>query len=160
MQRDRFTLDVNHVDWVEGESEPRRPTVVIDVEGPEAETYIRERLTGPDGDLLGADGTDVAFRLTDELTDDPGHARGVVGVTDRLTGDFVLELNEDAEDVFQFIHAARRYGEAAGDDGQYRVVIKADGEEIVAYDKGTFLVYTRDGELLREHSLIPSGVEL
>jgi hypothetical protein len=159
MQRDRFTLEVNHVDWAESGGEPRRPTVVIDVEGPDGEREIRERLASPDGDLLDADETDVAFRLTDER-DRPDDANGVVGVTDRLTGDFVLELNETAEDVFEFIHAARRYGEAAAEDGQYRVVIKADGEEIATYDKATFLVYTREGELLREHSLIPSGVEL
>jgi len=157
MQRDRFTLQVDHIDWADAGGEPRRPTVIIDVEGADGEREIRERLSDPDGEPLAADETDVAFRLTEDRGEG---AAGVVGVTDRLTGDFVLELNEDADDVFAFIHAARRYGEEAGDDGQYRVVIKANGEEIVTYDKTTFLVYTREGELLREHSLIPSGVEL
>jgi len=30
----------------------------------------------------------------------------------------------------------------------------------MTYDKGTFLVYDDEGELLRSQSLIPSGVEL
>jgi hypothetical protein len=30
----------------------------------------------------------------------------------------------------------------------------------VEYDKSTFLVYNDEGNLLRQHSLIPSGVEL
>jgi hypothetical protein len=85
----------------------------------------------------------------------------VVSVTNRITGDFVLELNEDAEDVLRFVRAARRYGESTDDgDGRYRVEIRVDGEELVVYEKSTFLVYSSDGDLLRSHSLIPSGVEL
>lgn len=158
MQRDRFTLEIDHVDWAEEGGDPERPTVVIDVTGPEAESLVRDRLTAPDGVLLDSNQTDVAFRLTEDLNE--AGATGVVGVTDRVTGDFVLELNEEADDVLRFIRAARRYGEVAGDDGQYTVVIKADGEELVTYEKSTFLVYTSEGELLRDHSLIPGGVEL
>jgi hypothetical protein len=110
-----------------------------------------------DGDLLTADQIDVAFRLREPLgeADDP---EGVVGVTNRYTGDFILELNETATDVLPFIHAARD----ATDDGdaRYRVEIDVDGERLVAYDKDTFLVYDHEGNLLRSESLIPSGVEL
>ena len=82
-------------------------------------------------------------------------------MTNRITGDFVLELNEDADDVLTFIRAAREYGhDADADDGRYRVEVRVDGEEAVAYEKQTFLVYDADGNLLRSHSLIPSGVEL
>jgi len=63
----------------------------------------------------------------------------VVGVTNRYTGDFILELNETATDVLPFIHAAR---DSAGDeDARYRVEIDVDGERLVTYDKHTFLVY-------------------
>jgi hypothetical protein len=85
----------------------------------------------------------------------------VVGVTNRVTGDFVLELNESTEDVFRFIRAAREYGRTADvDDGRYRVEISLDGDDLVAYEKQTFLVYDAEGNLLRSESLIPSGVEL
>jgi hypothetical protein len=157
MRRDYFTLDVRDVDWVDAGEEPHKPLVRIDFHGPRE--LLVERLTGGDGDLLPASETDVAFRLVDPL-DDEG-ASGVVGVTNRVTGDFVLELNESAEDVLRFIRAAREYGRTAGtDDGQYRVEISLDGEELVAYEKQTFLVYDADGFLLRSESLIPSGVEL
>lgn len=157
MRRDYFTLDVSNVDWVDTDDEPAKPTVTIRFDGP-ADT-LRERLTGPNDVLLDADETDVAFRLQGSV-DDPG-ASGVVSVTNRLTGDFVLELNEDATDVLKFIHAARRYGEETDDsDGRYQVNLYVDGEELVTYDKCTFLVYDDEGNLLRQHSLIPSGVEL
>ncbi|NHN40632.1 hypothetical protein G9C85_03140 [Halorubellus sp. JP-L1] len=156
MRRDYFTLAVSNVDWVDDGGEPSKPTVSIDFEGPVA--TLEERLTRPDGEPLDAGETDVAFRYQDEAGADD--ASGVVSVTNRLTGDFIIELNEEAGDVLKFIKAARRYGEQAGDDGEYCVDIELDGEAFVSYDKSTFLVYDNDGNLLRNHSLIPSGVEL
>ncbi len=156
MRRDYFTLDVRNVGWVDGDGDPAKPTVTIDFEGPTAS--LRERLSGGDGELLDAGETDVAFRLQKPL-EDPD-ADGVVSVTNRITGDFVLELNEEAEDVLRFIRAARKYGQSAGDDGRYTVHIHIDGEKVVSYEKSTFLVYDSEGSLLRQHSLIPSGVEL
>lgn len=156
MRREHFTLDVDNVDWVEAEGEPQKPSVTIDFTGPA--TDLRERLTGPDGTLLDAGETDAALRLQGPLGEE---TPGVVSVTNRVTGDFVLELNQDAEDVLRFIQAARSYGEAATDDvGRFAVAIRIDGEDVVTYDKETFLVYDDEGNLLRHHSLIPSGVEL
>ena len=156
MRREHFTLDVDNVDWVESDGEPSKPSVSIDFTGPA--TTLRERLTDHDGDVLEAAKTDVALRLQGPLGSD---VAGVVSVTNRITGEFILELNEDAEDVLQFIRAARSYGETTSDDeGRYAVDISLDGEEFVTYDKRTFLVYDADGNLLRQHSLIPSGVEL
>lgn len=157
MRRDYFELNVKNVDWVEDNGDSRKPTVRIDFRGPEEE--FREQLTGMDDTLLEASETDVAFRLQDPMED--GDATGVVGVTNRITGDFILELNEDAEDVLKFIQAAREYGQQTSDhDGRYCVEINADGEDIVSYEKSTFLVYDSDGNLVRRESLIPSGVEL
>jgi len=157
MRRDYFQLDVDHVDWVDSDTDPEKPHVYIDFRGPE--DSLRERLSGTDGELLDAEETDVAFRLQGDHERDPD-AAGVVGVTNRITGDFVLELNEDAEDVLRFITAAREYGRESDGDGRYRVEIDLDGESLVDYEKETFLVYDADGNLLRRESLIPSGVEL
>ncbi|MFB1063115.1 hypothetical protein CP556_01700 [Natrinema sp. CBA1119] len=155
MRREHFTLDVTHIDWVETGGEPKKPVVSIDFTGPA--TMLRERLTGPGGDVLEASETDVALRLQGPLADDTA---GVVSVTNRITGEFILELNEDAADVLQFIQAARGYGDAADDEGRYAVEITLDGDSFVDYEKRTFLVYDDEGSLLRQHSLIPSGVEL
>jgi len=157
MRRDYFELDVTDVDWVEdSDADPGKPNVAIEFAGATAE--LEDRLTDREGNRLDASETDAAFRLTDDF-DDPD-AGGVVAVTNRITGEFVLELNQDADDVLKFVRAARRYGEATGDDGQYRVEIRVDGEQLVVYEKSTFLVYSKDGDLLRSHSLIPSGIEL
>ena len=157
MRREHFTLSAHGVDWIETDGEPRRPSVTIDFTGPTSE--LRERLTDPEGEPLDAAAIDVAFRLQGDLDDDP--TTGVVAVTDRMTGDFILELNADVDDVLTFLDAARGYGErASGEEGRYEVVILLDDEPFVTYEKGTFLVYDGEGDLLRRHSLIPSGIEL
>jgi hypothetical protein len=156
MRRDYFELTVEHVDWVETDGVPEQPTVRIDFHGPAG--LLRDRLTGPEGEQLAAAETDVSFRLRDG---EEGDGAGVVAVTNRVTGEFVLELNEAADDVLRFIRAAREYGRDADDgDGRYRVQVTVEGEPLVAYDKRTFLVYDAEGNLLRSESLIPSGVEL
>ena len=156
MRREDITLDVTDVDWIDTDEDPQRPSVTIDcADGGEG---LRERLTGPNGELLGDDETDVSLRLHDEMDED---TKGVVSVTERFTGDFVMELNVDADDVIRFITAARQYGEQSNvEDGQYTVTICVDGEELVTYEKRTFLVYNESGKLLRNLSLIPGGVEL
>ncbi len=156
MRRDYFELNVENIDWVKTGAEPRKPLVRIDFHG--AKDLLRDRLTGTEDELLDAGETDVAFRLQNPINDADAH--GVVGVTNRITGDFVLELNEDAENVLTFIRAARDYGKSSDGDGRYRVEISVDGEPLVTYEKTTFLVYDADGSLLRSKSLIPSGVEL
>lgn len=157
MRRDYFTLDVHDVDWVDEGGAPQQPLVRIDFHGPHES--LTERLSAADGELLSASETDVAFRLIDELDEDDPN--GVVSVTNRATGDFILELNESVENVFRFIRAAREYGRNAdADDGRYRVEISLDGDDLVVYEKQTFLVYDAGGNLLRSESLIPSGVEL
>jgi hypothetical protein len=156
MRRDHFELAAHNIDWVETGDPPAEPRVVIDFDGPK-ET-LTDRLTGPSGDLLDESETDVTFRLQDPL-DDPD-AAGVVSVTDRITGEFLLELNEDADDVLRFVRAAREYGQSTDDSGRYSVVIRIDGDTVATYSKSTFLVYDANGSLLRSKSLIPSGVEL
>ena len=156
MRRDYFNLDVRNVDWVDGGGTPAKPTVHIDFTGPAS--TLQRRLSGSNDTVLDSSETDVAFRLQSNI-EDPD-ATGVVSITNRVTGDFVLELNQDAGSVIKFIRAAREYGKHAEDDSQYEATIYVDGREVATYEKRTLLVYDHEGNLLRQHSLIPSGVEL
>jgi hypothetical protein len=167
MRRDYFALDVRGVDWVDGDGDPRKPTLRIDFRGPEE--ALLDRLA----DLEAGD-VDVAFRLRAPGSDagpdrddrgdvgdgDDDRDGGVLSVTNRLTGDFVLEVNAPVAAVERFVDAARAYGRADDEDGRYRLEIRVASDPAAAYEKRTFLVYDADGELLRGRSLIPSGVEL
>lgn len=156
MRRDYFTLDVRNLGGDEGSDGGGIPTVAIDFDGPEDQ--LTERLTDGTGAVLEADELDVSYRLHGSVEDDD--TAGVVAVTDRVTGDFVLELNADADAVTRFVDAARAHGKGADDGQRYRVEVTIDGEPFATYEKSTLLVYDPDGGLLRGHSLIPSGVEL
>lgn len=157
MRRDYFTLEVRNLEPIEGDADPEQPTVVIDFEGPAS--LLEERLTSSSGDLLEDAEIDVSFRY--QTPRDTKDAHGVASLTNRLTGDYILELNVSAHDVDRFVRAAREYGKQVGpDEHRYRIEIWIEGERTVAYDKRTFLIYNREGNLLRKHSLIPSGVEL
>lgn len=149
MRRDYFTLDVRNLE-ADGP-----PTAHIDFDGPADQ--LRDRLTDAEGPLA-PEALDVAYRLQDppEAED----AAGVVALTNRVTGEFALELNADAADVFRFIDAAREFGKEAEEGFRYRVIVTIEGEELLANEMDVFLVYGPDGELLRGRSLIPSGVEL
>src|SRR5699024_4500889 len=153
MRREYFDLHVSDTDWVSTEDDPRKPTLVIEFDGPSE--VLEAGLAGSSGPLVEADETDVNYRLHADETE------GVLSITNRITGDFVLECNADAAGGLEFIRAARTCGERTADgDGQYRLAIRFDGDERLRHEKSTFLVYNHEGDLVRQHSLIPGGVEL
>ena len=156
MRRDYFTLDVRNLGDGGDPIDRGIPTVTIDYDGPDDQ--LTDRFTGESGVVLEASELDVSYRLHGPV--DEADTEGVVAVTNRVTGDFVLELNADAGDVTRFVDAARAYGKDTDDGKRYRVEVTIDGEPFTTYEKSTLLVYDTDGGLLRGHSLIPSGVEL
>jgi hypothetical protein len=156
MRRDYFTLDVRNTGDDEGTGTPDIPTLAVDFDGPGDQ--LRDRFTDESGDTLDDEEVDVSYRLHGPIED--AGTGGVVAVADRVTGDFVLELNADAGTITRFVDAARTYGKDTEDGKRYRIEVAIDGDPFVAYEKATFLVYDADGGLLRGHSLIPSGVEL
>lgn len=151
MRRDYFTLTV---DGVAGPG-ATRPVVTITYEGPRDQ--LESRLE-KGGSTLGEEEIDVAYRLQDGL--DESNPTGVVAIADRVTGEYVFELNAEADDVFEFIDAAREFGDANDSENRYRIVIETEDEHLATYDESTLLVYDADGNLLRSKSLIPSGVEI
>jgi len=150
MRRDYVTLDVRHVD-PDGDHLPTQTLTVDD-----AADLLGERLDSSDGDRLTDDQLDVGFRLTTAV--DADDAAGVFSLSNRVTGEYVLEANADAGPVLDLVRAARETADR--DDGCYRVVVRQHDEEVATYEKRTLLVYDDEGSLLRQHSLIPSGVEL
>ncbi|MFB6165400.1 MAG: DUF5793 family protein [Haloarculaceae archaeon] len=146
MRRDYFTLESEHV----ADDADDRPTVRVGFDGPS--DAFEQRLTAETD-------VDVAFRLQTDLDEPDAH--GVFGVTDRLTGEFVLEVNAEADRITELIDAAREFGQASNDaEDCYRVVIEDRNGRRFETTKRVLLVYDRDGSLLRQHSLIPSGVEI
>lgn len=149
MRRDKFDVDLRNAEGTEQET----PVVAITFTGPDGR--LTERLVTDDGPLDAGE-IDVTYRLKTAVDDDD--ATGVLSVANRLTGEFILEVNVDPEALLELVGTAR---DAADDDEtSYRLRL-TDGEgKTHVYDKRTLLVYDDDGSLLRGDSLIPGGVEL
>lgn len=156
MRRDYFSVEIHNADRGAAEEggEPQRPTLDVAFDGPAA--ALDDRLADAREDR-SSPAIDVAYRLLGP-TDSRGE--GVLGVTDRHTGDFLLEANVDAEEVLAFVEAAREYGAETNGTDRYRVRLTREDETVIEADESTFLVYNEEGNLARRHSLIPSGVEL
>lgn len=149
MRRDHFTVAARNVDGENADG----PTLDIEYDGP-AETFT-DQLTDSSGDRYPVEELDAAFRLQAPLDEDD--VTGVFSLTHRVTGEYLLEVNVPAETVLELIHAAR---DSEDDDASYRVHIERANGDPMRYEMDALLVYDDAGDLLRQHSLIPSGVEL
>jgi hypothetical protein len=148
MRRDHFTLTARNADT----DDPAQPTLSVQYDGPE------ERLTTQLGDskgrLLSADALDATLRLQDAVeASDP---TGVFSLTHRITGEYLIEANVDASEILDLVTATRN---GSGDETYQVEIERTDGETIV-YELNSLIVYDAEGGLLRQYSLIPSGVEL
>ncbi|QCC50573.1 DUF5793 family protein [Halapricum salinum] len=139
MRREDFRTDVD-VD------EPE-PELTVTFEG--TPQVLRERFDGDDP--LDAEDIDVAYRETP--TDEPG----VLSVTDRVTGEYIFEAPLEDSALRDLVETAAARDE---DERDYHLRIDpGDGQDFV-FEKSTLLVYDIDGNLDRDRSLIPGGVEL
>lgn len=147
MRRDHFTVETESLDPAAADT----PTIDIEYTGPE-ETLTSQLAT--DDELIESADIDASFRFQeDHEADDP---TGVCSLTHRVTGEYLLEFNADAETILTLISAARE----ETDESTYRIRINRAEDSPIVYDLDSLLVYDADGNLLRQHSLIPSGVEL
>lgn len=143
MRRDDVAVAVD----VDGGDTDGLPALRIRVEGTEDSLPRALRELGA-GRLTGDD-VDVALRRGDG-------EEAVLSIARRLTGEFLLEANVPAADIAALVDAAT----ARSDGTRYVVVIEGEGLERRSFENQTLLVYDTDGNLERDASLIPSGVEL
>lgn len=139
MRRENFTLTTANLEA----DAPDEPTLVLEYEG------SADDLAAHIGD---ADEIDATFRLQDPV--DVDDAGGVFGLSRRTTGEYLLEANTTGPAIRRLVDAA---GEA---DGHYRIEIRWPAGEPIVRSKETLLFFDVEGNLLRGHSLIPSGVPL
>lgn len=147
MRRDNFQVTVRLPDGEAGS-----PTLDIEYTGPA--TTLTTQLTTERGDLYPSEEIDTAFRVQEPLDSDD--VMGVFSLTHRVTGEYLLEVNVEADTILDLVRAAR----GTDDNGSYRVCIERSDDDPIEHEMDSLLVYDSEGDLLRQHSLIPSGVEL
>lgn len=155
MRRDKLSVELVNAHCPE-RSEPRPPRFVVRFDGPEAE--LASQFHNPGGSVYTPEQLDVSFREQPPSNGPP--STGVFSVSDRLTGEFLFEVNASTGLIGAFSDAVRRYAETIDAPPQYEVALWAAGTERAVFTKDTFLVFQQDGTLLRHHSVIPTSIEL
>lgn len=154
MHRSRFDLQLANIEWVATEARPKQPLLVFTFDGP------RDRLNHVLGNRVRTDveaaAIDVSVRFTAPLA---SADRGVFGLADRVTGDYLLEAEAPADRIWRFLRALREYEARTDSPVQYTVQIRARQGGSSRFEKRRCLVYDADGTLLRYSSLNPTGVK-
>jgi len=155
MERDQF-----HVETETGEEpatdEPlEHPVLRLHFDG--SRDRLRQGLSERLRDDIAVEEIDISFRY---LSSDGETAAGMLALSDRVTGRYVLEVKTAVDLVREFVQIVRDSADQMGHDVRYRVAIRAEGETVTTFEKDLLLVYDASGTLLRDASLIPTGIEL
>jgi hypothetical protein len=151
MQREQ----VRQSDGDAGATHSDRPTLVIQFDG--SSDHLYEELTARLRENTSAEDIEVSFRF---LGDGDDAETGVLALTDRVTGDYILECDGDPRTIQELIRAVREDTEYIDESAQYTVQIRSTTDRLTHFAKELLLVYDADGTLLRHRSLIPSDIEI
>ena len=110
--------------------------------------------TGSGGDY--PDEIDVSLQLHSAVDD--MDARGTLALSDRTTGEYLIEMEVSAKRIFDFVLSVHQYADRVGDEGEYGVTFEAENGTAMEYIVEPLLVYKMDGDLYRPKSLIPTWV--
>ena len=154
MSSDRWRLGTRHADSIENGDLPMRPELVFQFDG-DYETLIDQLPnTGTGGDY--PEEIDVTFQLHSAVDDSD---RGTLALSDRTTGEYLIEMEVSANRIFEFVLSVHQYADKVGNEGEYGVTFEAENGTAMEYIVEPLLVYQMDGELYRSRSLIPTWVE-
>lgn len=155
MERDQFHVETATIEETVTDAPPEQPVLRIHFDGPC--DRLRQGLSERLREDLTAEAIDVSFR---HLPTDEEPAEGILALSDRVTGRFILEIKTTVDRVCGFVQTVRESANRTGNEARYRVEIRAGGETVTMFKKDLLLVYDASGTLLRDASLIPAGVEL
>jgi hypothetical protein len=155
MQGDQFTIGFTTTELTVTGADSGQPVLRLSFDGSRdsLQELLRERLR----DDISEEAVYVSFRSlsSSERTDE-----GVLSLSNRVTGAYVLEIRTQREPILEFVQAVREYADRTGHEAAYRIVMQANAETVTMFEKTLLLVYDANGTLCRHASLIPSDIEL
>jgi hypothetical protein len=154
MQQKDLSLDTEHTGWVTSGRMPEQPWFVVEYDG--NRSAFVERFRQPGAGLYAGSDLDFFYRYQPS---DHALSGGVFAVSDRITGDLLLEIAVSPGRIEQFMSAIRQYVGLTENNPTYRVKLCTE-TQIADFEKEVFLVYGADGELIRQRSLIPDWIEM
>lgn len=156
MRRDTLSARLDDVEWLDTGGQPAQPALIIAFDGPPAD--LKERFRSPGSEAYTPADVDVFYRPQSSAR--AAETSGVLGISDSLTGHYLLEVNLDPSLIKKLVSTVRRYAAAVETGRRYTVELWADERQVGSFDKESLLVYDEGGALLRRRSLIPDSIEI
>lgn len=156
MGEEDCTLETRYEDRAETGGSSTKPTLVIRFDGSSSD--LQDRLESPEAGRSYPNELDVAFRIRSHRGD--SGTRGVLTISNRLTGEHILELETDAEHISDFVDTVHGYADKTSKEVQYYVDFQSDEGTVWDCENQVLLVRASDGNLLRHRSLIPTWFEI
>lgn len=155
MDNDTLTVTLTNVDWLDSGQQPQIPCLHSQFGG--SEEKLADRFRAPDGGHYTPDEIDIFYR---HQSTEPPVESGVLGLADRLTGEYILEMTTSPQLIEKLIYAVKQYGKRTDTTPQYQIDLRTETDQLATLKNDTLLVYGTDEPLLRRQSLIPSGIEI
>ena len=153
---DQTTVELRNTGWLDNGSTPSQPCLRLHVTL--SSDDLAERFQAGDGSTYRPSDLDLYFR--DRSSSRAAVEDGILTVSDRLTGDLVLEAVVSASVIEQFVSAVRQYAARTGNECKYTVELQREGTISTSFKKQIFIVYNAENDLLRERSVIPKHMQL
>jgi hypothetical protein len=150
-----WTLSTDNTDWVNNTDLPQVPILKITFDGSSSE--CREHLSETSLVRIMPSTVAVTFRLQAEQ--DGLNVDGILGVASR-SGEYIVECEGHGGQVLKVVKSANRYADRLNDTGLYELWIEANDGLVERWVEGTLILYSAEGEVLKEQSLIPPGLHL
>ncbi len=155
MGGDRFHATVGKTGWVENDGEPVQPVIRLHFDGDRQQLvqilFANLRRTATSEEI------EVSFRL---LPPFDGPQRGILSLSDQVTGAYLTEVPLEARAVESLSKAVRAYATQTEHDSAYQVEIRTPTSVVTVFETDLLAVYDPDGTLLRRQSLLPPGIGL
>jgi hypothetical protein len=100
---------------------------------------------------------DVTFRL--QADQDGLNVDGILAVAN-TRGDYIVECEGHGGQVLKIVDVANQYADRLNDIGQYELCIEANDGLVKRWIEVALILYSAEGEVLREQCLIPPGLEV
>jgi hypothetical protein len=155
MYENHWTLNTDNTDWVDNNDSPQVPMLKISFDGSSSECW----------DYLGENSlvrrmparVDVTFRL--QARQDGFNVDGILGVADSR-GEYIVECEGRGGQVVEVVDVANQYADRLNDSSHYKLWIEANDGLIERWVESTLILYSAEGEILRDMSLIPPGLDI
>lgn len=152
----QVTVDLTDTQWLDNDNVPTTPRLRLHLSMPEE--VLADRFRNPAGSAYRPEDLDVYFRECSSTR--ATVSTGVLTVSDRLTGDLLIEGTISSTVIERLVYAVHQRADRASDPPTYVVELVVHGDDVAAFEKQALLVYDSDGNLLRERSVIPTHIEL